>query len=211
MHRSLTLTCLTVSLLAACTATGSPADAGGIRRTRPAVLDGVVLNANDGLPVAGARVDVRPGGPTVITGSDGRYRATVRPGRSTVSASALDHGPAATGVRATPARTVTVPPLRLPAAAADIPTADREGVGAGPLTIANRGALPLHWVLFTRRTGATRPAPGPPPDEPYTPLAERPSNPPPRPPPTGSNPTRPAERSPPASPPTSPSPSWGAS
>jgi subtilisin family serine protease len=123
---------------------------------------GVVTDANDGLPVDGARVTAQPGGRSARTDADGAYSLRLRPGSYTLVATAHLYRKATRHVTIAVGSNVAAN-FRLKAAVASVtPTEVNATVAFGQtaeetLTIANIGTAPLRWLAKERDQGVVPP------------------------------------------------------
>lgn len=123
---------------------------------------GVVTNANDGLPVAGALVTAQPSGTFVATGEDGSYSIRLVPGDHSLDVSAMYYvGQSADVVIAVDTTTETN--FALAAAVASLSTdsitavTDPEVATSAQFDITNNGTVALEWLVKERDRGATPP------------------------------------------------------
>lgn len=147
--------------------TPSLRDERAIRFTLPpnGFVEGVVTDANDGLPISGATVRALEGGRVVheaTTGEDGRYRMQLFLGTYTLEVSALDYvTETGTVTLSTDGEVVTRDQVLRTARAVLTPTVLELIVPPGErrtryLTLSNTGSAPLEWRL--RETGGGRTA-----------------------------------------------------
>ena len=126
------------------------------------LIHGVVTDANDGLPIAGAKVTATPGGRSATTAGDGTYSLRLRPGSYQLAASADNY---VTGTSALivsdGSDDVRDFALTAPIASVDPPsidaTVDFGDVTSAHLTISNNGSAPYHWVAKEQSLGACTP------------------------------------------------------
>jgi hypothetical protein len=113
-------------------------------------VEGVVLDAVDGLPVAGATVTARPGGRAVVTGADGRYRLLLPAGTYRVVASASNYETQAATIQVQADQT-TRRPFMLRSAQVDAPLMEFTAMGrqsrTALLRLSNTGAAPLSYTI----------------------------------------------------------------
>ena len=126
------------------------------------LVHGLVTDANDGLPIAGATVQATPGGRTATTAEDGTYTLRLLPGSYDLEASApnyvsetsavvvVDGGDETRDFSLT-APVASVDPLEIAASVAYGDTSTAE------VTIANAGSAPLNWEAKERDFGVTLP------------------------------------------------------
>ena len=133
------------------------------------VVHGVIRDANDGLPVAGATVTAEPSGRSATTDADGAYELRLVPGRYELTADSSGYTAATTSLRIRPnQRVLRSFSLAAPVAAVDPVTID--GVvelGAtttSTMTISNPGTASLEWEVRERDFGGTPPDLPPAPD-----------------------------------------------
>ncbi len=123
---------------------------------------GVITNANDGLPVAGATVTAFPGGRSATTDGDGRYDLRLVPGRYQVVFEAPNYVVETASVRVRPGRVSRVN-RALAAARAEVTPPEivvETPIGEAAtavVTVANTGSAPLAWQVRERDLGGTPP------------------------------------------------------
>ncbi len=125
-------------------------------------VGGTVTDANDGLPIVGARIRATPGGRSTTTGEDGTYQLRLLGGTYTIAATAnlYEEGSASTAVTdgVTATRDFS---LRAPTAAVDtteiVANVDFGATTTKPITLSNDGSLPLDWVARERNQGVILP------------------------------------------------------
>lgn len=131
------------------------------------IVSGVVTDANDGSPIAGATVTATPGGRTARTDDTGAYKLRLLPGNYTLTASKDPYEPASSPAVVVDGIETTID-FSLNAAIGSVtPTEITETVEYGatttvPITIANSGTADLTWEAKERLLGVTSPElPGP--------------------------------------------------
>jgi hypothetical protein len=127
------------------------------------VVEGVVTNVNDGLPVAGATVTAEPGGRTAVTDEDGRYALRLVPGGYTLTFEAENYSPATRPLDIAADETPEVDVALRAAAAVVTPPAIAATVELGETTVAavdvaNVGSGPLVFEVRERDLGQEAPA-----------------------------------------------------
>ncbi len=125
-------------------------------------VSGVVTNANDGEPVAGAAVTATPGGRKTTTAADGSYSLRLVPGRYTVTIEARNYEPATTAVRINDKKITRFSPALRAARAEVSPTeitvaTDQGDATTATVTVTNTGSAPLVWEAKERDNGGTPP------------------------------------------------------
>ena len=125
-------------------------------------VSGVVTDANDGAPVAGAVVTASPGGRTTTTAEDGSYSLRLVPGRYDVTVEAGDYVSSSTRLQIFNRRTATLSPQLKAARAQVVPseivTTTELGVSSdATVIITNTGSAPLTWEAKERDNGGTPP------------------------------------------------------
>ncbi len=133
-----------------------------IKKVPTGHVAGVVTNANDGLPVAGATVTALPSGRTATTDENGNYELLLVPGNYLVTISANNYVSESMDIRI---RRDEVTPFdaALKAARAEVsPTSISASTALGEVatqtvTIANTGSAPLVWEARERDNGGTPP------------------------------------------------------
>lgn len=139
-------------------------------------VSGVVTNANDGLPVAGATVTATPGDRTTQTDENGQYLLRLVPGLYQIEVSAPNYEPASVRQRIRDGREATKDFALQAAAAAIAPLEITGAVDLGQttdvtVTVSNNGGAPLEWELKERQESVSPPILEPPPP-PVAPLTE---------------------------------------
>ena len=125
-------------------------------------ITGTVTDANDGLPIAGARIEATPGGRHTTTDEDGVYRLRLLGGTYEVTASANLYEDASASATVTDGVETTLDfSLRAPTAAVDVTEitvdVDFGQTATRPVTLSNDGSLPLAWVARERDQGVVLP------------------------------------------------------
>ncbi len=126
------------------------------------LVHGIVTDANDNLPIAGAKLTATPGGRTTTTTADGTYTLRLRPGSYQLDASALNY------VTATAPLTIvdggdTTRDFALAAAIASVAptevtaTVDYGHTTTSQVTLSNTGSGPLFWTAKERDQGVIPP------------------------------------------------------
>lgn len=123
---------------------------------------GVVTNANDGSPVAGALVSALPGGRSTTTAEDGTYSLRLVPGRYKVNIEANNYVPATSNITVRASRTAQLDAALLAPRTEVTPTeiAAQTELGESAtevVTIANTGSAALEWELRERDEGGDPP------------------------------------------------------
>ena len=126
-------------------------------------VSGTVVDANDGLPVAGATVTAAPGGRSATADGNGDYTLRLRPGEYTLRATAEGgYRPRTKPATVTDGGNVTVS-FRLRAAIAELSVESvTESVGSGEtgsatFTLSNPGSAALRWQARERELEVTPP------------------------------------------------------
>lgn len=126
------------------------------------LVSGVVTDANDGLPIAGATITASPSGRTATTAEDGTYTLRLLPGSYTLDVAAGTYEPASDSVDITVggeetrdfslnASLAEVDPLEIDA------TVDFGQTTSAEITISNPGSAPLEWQAKERDLGVEIP------------------------------------------------------
>jgi subtilisin family serine protease len=126
------------------------------------LVHGVVTDANDGDPIAGAAVTASPGGRTALTDAAGAYSLRLRPGSYTLTATKefyldgsasviVTDGSGATQDFALDASIAIVEPTTVNE------TVDFGGQTSADLTLSNPGSGPLFWTAKERDQGVELP------------------------------------------------------
>ena len=131
-------------------------------RVPSGLVHGVVTDANDGLPIAGATVSATPGGRAASTAADGSYSLRLRPGSYQLSVAATNYVSEITPLVIADGDDLTHD-AALAAAIAQVepPTVDA-AVDFGDttdvnVTLSNPGSGPLNWEAKERDQGFTAP------------------------------------------------------
>lgn len=124
------------------------------------VVSGVVTNANDGRPVAGAVITAQPGGRSATTDLDGRYSLRLVPGWYRLTASANNYEDASQALRMRAGATPTADFVLAAAAIAVDPTSFTATTELGSttsdtMTVTNVGTAPLTFDVRERDRTAT--------------------------------------------------------
>jgi subtilisin family serine protease len=133
-------------------------------------VTGAVLDANDGRPIPGATVTANPGGRSVTTDAQGRYRLALIPGPYRLTATAKNYETGSVDVVGEAGTALEAPPLRLkaPVGAVAPPALDLTmpaGSAAPPsatVTVKNTGSAPMSFEALSHLpapASATAPAP----------------------------------------------------
>jgi subtilisin family serine protease len=131
-------------------------------RVANGLVHGVVTDANDGLPIAGAKLTATPGGRATTTTADGTYTLRLRPGSYQLAATQLNYvtasapltivdGGDATRDFALAAAIATVDPTSVTA------TVDYGHTTTAQVTLSNTGSGSLIWTARERNQGFVPP------------------------------------------------------
>ena len=123
---------------------------------------GVITNANDGDPVAGAVITAFPGGRKTTTAADGSYALRLVPGRYTITIEANNYEPVDASVRILTKLTTDLSRALKAPRAEVIPGSITASTPLGEttqrvVTISNTGSAPLDWETRERDNGGTPP------------------------------------------------------
>jgi subtilisin family serine protease len=122
------------------------------------LVHGVVTDANDGLPIAGATLTASPGGRTMTTAEDGTYTLRLRPGSYQLEASADNYITGSAPLTIVDGGDETRDFVLAASVAAVEPTEVTATVDYGEtttanVTISNSGSGPLTWTARERDQG----------------------------------------------------------
>ncbi len=127
------------------------------------LVSGTVIDANDGLPVVGARVAAAPSGRSTVTDADGRYTLRLVPGRYVLTVDATHYvSGMSRPVFIRKDRTTVVDFTLLAPVAVVTPTEIVASAGLSEstdvtLNISNAGSAAYQWQLFERDRGGVPP------------------------------------------------------
>ncbi len=140
----------------------TPNSAFRYERVPSGIVHGLVTDANDGLPIGGARVTATPGGRTTTTGADGTYSLRLRPGSYTLAGTATNYVTATSPLTVADGDDLTVDFVLDASVAVVDPLTVNATVDYGEttdvnLTLSNTGTGPLDWVARERNQGVILP------------------------------------------------------
>lgn len=140
----------------------TPNSAFRYERVPSGIVHGTVTDANDGLPIGGARITASPGGRTTTTAADGTYSLRLRPGSYTLAATAPNYVSGSSALTITDGGDLTRDFVLDAAVALVDPATVNATVGFGQttdvgVTLTNSGTATLDWQAKERNLGVVLP------------------------------------------------------